>query len=172
MVYLIFFPDSSQSCIYPQLTPQPKQSKPNISHCSIIANVFSSPLHFLLHCFAVLKLLSLPPQPPYVNLSQRPVLLLWKYLGMAALQGPVSAGRLQMSVHCTTGGQGARTHWTFRSEQLWQDEHPPLSMEQEGSQKASPVGLKILQREPAGHFLISHGSVGGGGEGIEIHNCA
>jgi hypothetical protein len=83
-----------------------------------------------------------------MNLSHRPDLVLWKYLGKNPLQGPGSAGRVQTSVHFTTGGQGARTHCTTCKEQLSLAEHPPLSMSQDGTQKASPVGSNTSHREP------------------------
>ena len=47
------------------------------------------------HSRLLSKLLSLPPQPPKLKLSQRPVTTLKNHLGMAARQPPVSLGRRQ-----------------------------------------------------------------------------
>ena len=56
-----------------------------------------SPVHRLSHSNCVLKLLALPPQPPYVNCSQAPVSLLWNQWRKAALHLPVSDGSEQIS---------------------------------------------------------------------------
>ena len=56
----------------------------------------------LLQCFkhssSVVNLLSLPPQPPYMNSSHFPDLLLKNQWGMWPSQGPESLGRLQMLI--------------------------------------------------------------------------
>lgn len=52
-------------------------------------------LHCWLHSSNVPKLFSLPSQPPYMNSSHTPVFELKKYRGIAASQGPGSAGKTQ-----------------------------------------------------------------------------
>lgn len=64
----------------------------------------------------------------------------------------------QGSVHCTTGGHGLVTQCTVCREQVWSEGQPPLLMEQEGSQKASPVGLSTLHWELEGQSMSLHGS--------------
>ena len=56
------------------------------------------------------------------------------------------------------GGQGALTHCTSSSEHFSLAEHPPLFRSQDGSQNASPVGLKILHCEPVRHLTVLQGS--------------
>lgn len=56
------------------------------------------------------------------------------------------------------GGQGALTHCTLFNEHISLAEQPPLARSQDGSQKASPVGLNTLHLEPVRHLTVLQGS--------------